>query len=1261
MRQKLQLIICFLVILVGVEAQTFQKDTLPKVKKPSILFAPIDAKGISQRYLPNFIPRSPQAASIEQYGDYQVNLATGIADISIPLYTAQSGGLAVPITLRYHHGGFKMTDRASWTGLGWTLDVGGMVSRSIQGKKDYPSNYLLNQTVASRNPCYNAADFNFCKDYFINGGLIDAEPDVFSYSSPKRGGKFFLGQAGAASFLIPFAPVQIPMPTFSSNDEPISFDLIDNDGVKYVFGMQNDGTNVYESASISDGTYVPKGYRTGWPLTKVLSPNSDDAIALSYQDGGFVSVNEKQWTASIIHDVSGNYYTATGGSVYADATTISSTMYQKNIEKISFENGEIEFIQSTAGQRQDATDSYFLSRINVYNFENGAKVLIRKILFDYGYFTDRQGQNFRLKLNGITTSDASGTINKSHQFNYWTNSFSWKDDVTVDYSKRDYWGYYNGANNTSLITVASYTNVSPTCTIINGGANRDAVDTYLKEGLLKEIVYPTKGKTEFDYEANRFKNAPATYMAGGNRIKTIKNFGSSNSLKRFEYGSDDGVGIGKLPIGQNPQTETYSFVQKLNYFNNSGNATISGTANLASITQNGVSELYGFDGSPVFYTDVKEYEDASGAANGYSQYEFSFSKDFSQTLPYFRKRELRPWLRGQLKSKKVFDNAGSLIAENSNTYEERNIQSKVLASFVYEAELFEGSFTISCPLPGLSSGMKRTNQYAYSSYPYYTGASVLTASTSTIDGISKTVNYGYDANLMPTSEESFDSETSTVLTENIVYPNHSTYSTNTVAQSLVVANMLAVPLEVKMDYTTIDGSSTIYQEKKVFGSFAGNNARGLVNNLLAKEVWVAPTGASLEKRVDFTQYDSYGNATEYVVDEKSNSLLWGYNRSLLLAEINNANNTTVANAIASSGLNVNSLSISNLSASQRNTVTAFKNSLSGGLAKWFVHRPLIGLSELYNTNDIGLGFEYDGLQRLYNSKDHNGKLTDLYLYNYATTAPSSCTTPAAPSISVSSTSLCNAVLSATGCAGVINWSNGQSGNAIVLSTANSTTITATCSVGTCTSTASNSLVLPILPTGWQAIDIGSNSLNGCTQYDSGILTMKSDGGNNSIGGSNPDNFHFVYKAFTGDVSVITKLTGMTLGDGFRSGIMIRNSLDPKSVMFSIIQDNNEFVGKLLRNTDNDVSHLWQFNIASLNSTWIRLDKVGNSVTARFSTLANPNPAVSTDWQEMGNNTSNPPPSMTWNGTFYLGFATMAYPAGSNQTTFTNVSVNGVGL
>jgi hypothetical protein len=363
MRQKLQLIICFLVIMVGVEAQTFQKDTLPKVKKPSILFAPIDAKGISQRYLPNFIPRSPQAASIEQYGDYQVNLATGIADISIPLYTAQSGGLAVPITLRYHHGGFKMTDRASWTGLGWTLDVGGMVSRSVQGKKDYPSNYLLNTTATSRNPCYNTTDFNFCKDYFINGGLIDAEPDVFSYSSPKRSGKFFLGQAGAASFLIPFAPVQIPMPSFNANDEPISFDMIDNDGVKYVFGMQNDGTNVYESTSVSEGTFVAKGYRTGWPLTKILSPNSDDAIALSYQDGGYMSASEKQWTASVIYDVSGNYYTSTGGSVYADATTLNSEMFQKNIQKISFKNGEIEFVQSVAGQRQDAANTYYLSRI----------------------------------------------------------------------------------------------------------------------------------------------------------------------------------------------------------------------------------------------------------------------------------------------------------------------------------------------------------------------------------------------------------------------------------------------------------------------------------------------------------------------------------------------------------------------------------------------------------------------------------------------------------------------------------------------------------------------------------------------------------------------------------------------------------------------------------------------------------------------------------------------------------------------------------
>ncbi|MGL4632726.1 MAG: hypothetical protein ACRCVT_16095, partial [Leadbetterella sp.] len=37
-----------------------------------------------KKYLPNFSPNSPNVAAVKKYGDYPINYATGVTDISIP-------------------------------------------------------------------------------------------------------------------------------------------------------------------------------------------------------------------------------------------------------------------------------------------------------------------------------------------------------------------------------------------------------------------------------------------------------------------------------------------------------------------------------------------------------------------------------------------------------------------------------------------------------------------------------------------------------------------------------------------------------------------------------------------------------------------------------------------------------------------------------------------------------------------------------------------------------------------------------------------------------------------------------------------------------------------------------------------------------------------------------------------------------------------------------------------------------------------------
>src|SRR5258706_11658819 len=79
---------------------------------------------------------SPTAASLGKYGDVPVSYHTGVPNISIPIYNVKSGSLSIPINLSYHASGLRVQEYASWVGAGWSLNAGGMITRTVRGGAD---------------------------------------------------------------------------------------------------------------------------------------------------------------------------------------------------------------------------------------------------------------------------------------------------------------------------------------------------------------------------------------------------------------------------------------------------------------------------------------------------------------------------------------------------------------------------------------------------------------------------------------------------------------------------------------------------------------------------------------------------------------------------------------------------------------------------------------------------------------------------------------------------------------------------------------------------------------------------------------------------------------------------------------------------------------------------------------------------------------------------------------------------------------------
>jgi len=1233
MKEKILLVLIILSHL-GFAQDKPKTDTtkVPKITQASEAFER------AKKFLPQYAPLSPNAWSSQKFGDYQVNLATGVSNIPITLFTIQNGSLSIPITLSCHTGGFKMNEQSSWVGWGWTLDFGPSLNRTVQGLKDDKDggSYLSNPIAASRDFCYSSTDFDYGRS--VKNNSIDTQPDIFSYSIPSKSGKFLLGQNGSTPFKIPNHPIQI---SYSANPTITTFNLVGDDGVAYTFGEA-------ETQEVVSGA-LSQNYISSWLISQVRSADSDDVINYSYQSGGIQDLSEKQWVASVIFNSvpqSGGHYT-NSVDFTPTYTNVSTRITQKNPYKITYTNGEVEFVQSDIGERLDLLDSRYLKQINIYNYENGQKILIKVIKFTYTYFQNStsNGSYARLKLDKISITDELNSKVEEYSFDYWSNTISWNE--ANDNAKKDFFGYYNGKPNTHLIPVSTYNGLS----IQGGAADRSTVDTFMKEGVLKRITFPTKGYTEFDYETNKYKDGTNELFAGGLRVKSIKSVtGNSGFMKRYEYSSDAGTNIGRLTTNWTPTSALQPFVQHLIYDDQEGNANSFGTADQASFTQNGgVLDFNTMDAASVYYTNVTEYfEDANDPTkNGKNIYTFDFENDIIANAVNYQTRTVKPWKRGNLLSKTTYE-GNTIVATLSNQYTELQTNTRVAAAFVGVPNVYQGFGAGTC----ITSFNTNFPEMIYGTVTYHTGIKLVNTTSQQVDNVSTTQTNTYTNELYLAQTQTNDSQNGDSRTESYIYPSDASYTSNAVVQEMLTRNQRNQILETEVKQTIAGNTSTIYKEKKVFDFFAGSNPRGLSNNILLKEMWIASKGETLEKRAYFLNYDTKGNPTNYVVDDLPISLLWGYNDALLLAEAKNVGLSTFNTALNTAGINALGMSSSSLTTSQLAQLKTLRSNLPNAQISWFSHRPQIGMSSTISSGGFVKTFTYDKLNRLQTSKDHNGYMTDLYSYLYASsTNPNPCTT-SAPTISIGNASLCDVSLNASGCNGTINWSNGASGASITVSSKTSKSYTATCTASACTSASSNSITIPSLPIAWSSDDIGV--ANGCTQYANNILSLKG-GGNIGASGTTNDSFHWVYKQLTGDATIIAKISDIPSIDGNRAGIMLRNTLNENSIDFSIFQDGNSYVGLYRRETDGGSNIFSGFQQGVLNATWLKIVKQGSLVSFYFST--NTNPEANNAWTNALSlvNGATSPQSINFANTFYIGFATWG---NTNQASFSNISING---
>ena len=510
----------------------------------------------AQTDLKQIVPPNPNVASLFKSVLTPVSEYSGLPNVSVPLYTVNEGGISIPMAISYSTGGIQVTEESGVVGLGWALNAGGAITRSINGLDDFKTTfgYYYNNKVhpnlpPERDPVTGAwnpdthafvdalnppnSQQSDCKfpvgpnntptSYSLppiagsTSDTYDYMPDMFYFNFNGYSGSFVFDEAGEV-VLLNKKGIKIT-PTGSGN---INFEILTEDGTKYEFTKRI-------STSYISGNTDP--YVSSWYLEKITDIYGNVA-QLSY-DTSETLKPFRSFTQSYYATVSNstNLVTKYEGYPGPAAETGNALLTTIEIEKVGgLKTQEIRFNYSDVGERRDMDSRYLesvqvlnsqLQEINRYDFAYSYFGSLRS--YDYRSISLENGDygqvitalepgypdlNLRLRLDAVTENNIS------------THSFDYFDANTVPnktYMGQDYWGFYNGEYNSDIFIPNIYSHVTQFSTFDQlKRANRLPSENFAKLFSLRTIVYPTKGATEFDYELNtyqdngNFNDAPIT-------------------------------------------------------------------------------------------------------------------------------------------------------------------------------------------------------------------------------------------------------------------------------------------------------------------------------------------------------------------------------------------------------------------------------------------------------------------------------------------------------------------------------------------------------------------------------------------------------------------------------------------------------------------------------------------------------------------------------------------------------------------------------
>ncbi len=477
-----------------------------------LAFLLLISKNALSQNLPEIVPPSPEAAALIKHSQMDVSLYTGTPNISVPFHTISYKGVNVSVGISYNSGGIKVGDIASWAGLGWNLNAGGLVSRSIRSLPDdattsgYINTTYTVEDLFQRDPNDMSSAGQNHQLISAQANARDYEPDAFNFSFPGGSGQFFYDQTLNKFVQTPYSNLKIETKT-NGNNIITGFIITDTSGIKFHFGTSSNNlrtgleqvtgaktvnltlNGVFNSNASVYGS--PNVYYQAWMLMDIEFPTSSETITFDYTTETNVETTQLQ-----NEELVNSQYSC--GDEY-NIIYLNRKFTQPKIASITFPDGKITFEKSTT-VRTDLRNSYPLKKIKLFDNDNQ---LIKGAELHTSYFTSAIDTNsyfdyydegiYRLKLDSISQFGKNLNTLPPYKFEY-------DSKILPDRYARsqDYFGYYNGKNNTTLIPKAKYGYPGYT-----GDADRSVDPAFTDACSLEKIIYPSGGYDQFIWENNK--------------------------------------------------------------------------------------------------------------------------------------------------------------------------------------------------------------------------------------------------------------------------------------------------------------------------------------------------------------------------------------------------------------------------------------------------------------------------------------------------------------------------------------------------------------------------------------------------------------------------------------------------------------------------------------------------------------------------------------------------------------------------------------